>query len=73
MNCSFRWKQYYKQSEESDHDHCGACWAKFMIAEGCLTEGYAVSEEYEHGADYVWICKTCFEDLKMHMNWKVIE
>jgi hypothetical protein len=65
---SFR---YYRRSESWDHDHCSACGAKFMLAEGCLTYGYAVTHEYEHGEDYVWVCAKCFSDLSKTMDWKI--
>ena len=70
--CSFRLKNYYRLSEEWDHDHCVACWAKFMLAERCLTRGYAVTEDYKHGLDYVWVCPTCFADLQEIMEWKIV-
>lgn len=47
--------------------------AKFMLAEGCLTQGYAVTEAYAHGPDYEWICANCFRDLREVMGWKVVE
>ena len=71
--CSFRWKKYYRRSERWDHDHCGARWAKFMLAEGCLQEGYEVTDSYKHGADYEWICESCFEELREIMNWSVVQ
>jgi hypothetical protein len=71
---SFRWKNYYARSENWDHDHCAACWAKFMLnGEGLLIQGYAVSEEYEHGLDYAWVCADCFKDLAGIMDWRVID
>jgi hypothetical protein len=45
--------------------------AKFMLAEGCLTQGYAVTQEYDHGEDYEWLCEQCFRDLAGVMDWKI--
>ena len=70
---SFRHKKYYQRSETWDHDHCTACWAKFMLREGYLTEGYAVTEAYKFGADYEWVCESCFADLSEIMEWKVVQ
>jgi hypothetical protein len=71
---SFRWKNYYAWSEGWDHDHCAACWAKFMAdREDSLSRGYAVSEEYKLGLDYEWICADCFRDLADLMEWHVID
>jgi hypothetical protein len=67
----FRWKTYYRRSESQDHDHCAACWDKFMIADGCLAQGYAVTHQHEHGQDYEWVCQRCFLDLSEIMDWKI--
>ena len=69
---SFRLKNYYRRSPAWDHDHCAACWAKFMLAEDCLTRGYAVTEAYEHGEDHEWVCEKCFGELAEIMNWKIL-
>jgi hypothetical protein len=70
---SFRLKKYYQRSPASDHDHCAACWAKFMLAEGCLDRGYAISSAYKRGEDSEWICEQCFSELREAMNWKIGE
>ena len=70
---SFRRKPYYERSERWDHDHCTACSGKFSLRiPGALTEGYAVTEEYEHGADYEWVCTKCFEELRETLSWNVV-
>jgi hypothetical protein len=60
-------RKYKRFSEDWDHDHCEACWAKFMeIASAeILTEGYATEDNYR------WICPQCFQDLKEEMHWKL--
>jgi hypothetical protein len=67
----FRRKQYRRRSESWDHDHCAACWAKFaeFDAPDILHEGYATCEDYKHGADYDWLCATCFNELRNVMDW----
>jgi hypothetical protein len=67
----FRRKQYRRWSESWDHDHCAACSAKFaeFDAPHILHEGYATCEDYKHGADYDWLCVTCFNELRDVMNW----
>jgi len=69
----FRWKQWYPPSESWDHDHCLGCWATFNLNEGgdSLQEGYAITADYQWGADYVWVCPACFEDLNENLNWSV--
>jgi hypothetical protein len=65
---------YTKRSETWDHDHCAACFAKFAEFEGpdILHVGYATTSEFSRGADYAWVCPTCFEDLKEEMGWVAV-
>jgi hypothetical protein len=67
-------QRYAKWSENWDHDHCTACWAKFAEFEGAdiQHEGYATCEDYPKGARYEWVCKSCFDDLKVEMQWSEI-
>jgi hypothetical protein len=62
-------------SKEWDHDHCSACWATFADIEGpeILHEGYATTADYKLGADYDWICPTCFAELRDVMNWTEVD
>jgi hypothetical protein len=71
---TFRRKNYGKWSERWDHDHCAACFAKFAEFKGSEIqhEGYATCDDYKHGADYDWICVSCFSDLKDEMGWKEV-
>lgn len=64
--------QPYKQWSDSwDHDHCAACFAKFAEFDGPDTQhvGYATGADYKHGADYAWVCQSCFSDLKGRLGW----
>lgn len=67
----FRLKRYTRWSETWDHDHCGACWAKFAEFDGpdIQNEGYASLGDAERKPDYNWICKECFLELKEAMGW----
>jgi hypothetical protein len=60
-------KKYTRYSESWDHDHCEACWAKFMESAGpqIAAEGYATEDNYR------WICADCFVALKVAMGWKL--
>lgn len=71
----FRRKRYVRRSETWDHDHCAACWATFAEFDGpdILHDGYATCEDYKHGADYDWICGSCFADLREIMGWVEVE
>jgi hypothetical protein len=68
-----RWrrKRYRPWSDTWDHDHCIGCWAKFaeLDAPDALHEGYATCEDWKHGADYDWVCPSCFADLREAMGW----
>jgi hypothetical protein len=66
-----RRKKYRAPSEEWDHDHCMACWAKFAESEGpeILNEGYATVADSQWGLDYHWVCLQCFADLHELMEW----
>ena len=69
-----QWKKYRRYSENWDHDHCGACGAKFAEIPGykILNEGYATTDAYPMGAEYEWVCKTCFDDLHDELEWTAI-
>ena len=80
---SLRWKPYRIYSESWEHDHCAFCWAKFVDhdyarawgwvwEEDWLTEGYATTSDYAHGADYEWICAGCFADFVDLFEWRVV-
>jgi hypothetical protein len=66
-----RRKKYSAPRKDWDHDHCLACWAKLAEFDGpeILHEGYATTAESKWGADYHWICPTCFTELRDVMNW----
>lgn len=66
-----QWKKYRQYSDRWDHDHCVVCGAKFAEFDGedILHEGYATTGEYPRGADYEWVCKTCFDELQTALNW----
>lgn len=70
----FRWKTYKMPRPDRDHNHCAACWAKFAEFGGSdiLHEGYAITEAYDKGADYEWVCQSCFEALKDRLQWSVL-
>lgn len=82
---SLVWRRYRARSETWDHDHCVFCWAKFLDPEfsefyrrqaaehpDIQVEGYTTTAEHEHGADYHWICKLCFDDFAEHFQWRVL-
>ena len=86
QGAALKWKRYRVWSETWEHDHCEFCWAKFMdpdfsedhrqyIAEHAdvLTEGYTTTAEHEHGAEYHWICKPCFDDFVDRFQWRIVE
>lgn len=63
-----RLASYTRPRQGWDHDHCVACWAKFMEdgPPNSLKEGY-VTEDNDR-----WICPECFRDLKDEMGWKLV-
>lgn len=63
------WRRYRPASEESDHDHCEFCWAKFMDADlpDTLQHGYSTEDRYR------WVCKTCFDDFLDFFDWRVLD
>jgi hypothetical protein len=64
-------KKYRPWSETWNHDHCAACWATFAEFDGpdYQHEGYATCDDYKHGAEYDWVCMSCFSELKEEMDW----
>ena len=73
--CTLHWHRWTRPRPSWDHDHCAGCWAKFMEEDlpDALHEGYTTGEDYPHGADYAWVCSTCFADLKPALGWTVAE
>jgi hypothetical protein len=78
-------KRCRARSEKWEHDHCEFCQAKFMDPDfspshrtfieehpDVLTEGYATTAEHPHGADYHWLCPTCFSDFAERFGWRVV-
>ena len=78
-------KPYRARGASWEHDHCSFCWATFMdpnfsdehreaIANDpeVLIEGYATTATHPMGADYYWICPTCFEDFVGRFKWRVV-
>jgi hypothetical protein len=69
---SFVRKAYTAYRPDWDHDHCAVCWTKIAeprVEADALHEGYAVTADYENGADYEWVCADCFEFGKAEMEW----
>jgi hypothetical protein len=65
-------RPYKKWSDDWDHDHCAACFAKLAEFDGedVLHEGYATPPGYKGDREgYDWVCVTCFHDLKTSLNW----
>lgn len=64
------WRTYEDRSENSDHDHCEFCFAKFAEAD-CIPDalhvGYATLDGYR------WICQQCFDDFRQRFEWTVVE
>ena len=65
-----RWRQ---RSPTWDHDHCVACWARFAELdrpdEPIFHEGFTTCADYQHGAEYDWVCPECFAEFKEEMGW----
>jgi hypothetical protein len=59
-----------------DHDHCAGCFAKFaefdIPGERVEHEGYATTSAYPRGADYEWVCVSCFGLFRDEMGWREI-
>ena len=70
---SFIRKPYTAYRPDWDHDHCAVCWTKLAeshVEAEAEHEGFAVTAEYELGADYEWICAGCFDFAKEAMGWR---
>ncbi len=69
----FQRMRYREYRPGWDHDHCVACWAKFAEFddpnEPIQHEGYTTCADYEHGAEYDWVCLECFSLFKDAMGW----
>lgn len=69
----FHFAKWHSDNPRWDHDHCAACWVRFMERgselEPIQMEGYTTGEDYKHGSNYEWVCRTCFADFKNAMGW----
>jgi hypothetical protein len=67
-DATLEFRKYSRPSETWDHDHCAACWAKFMElpAPDVLDQGYVTTDGDR------WICPNCFQELKDAMGWKLV-
>ena len=67
-------KTYTEYRPGWDHDHCAVCSVKFaehdIKGEKVLREGYAITADYDKGANYEWVCPECFEASKDKMGWR---
>jgi hypothetical protein len=65
---SLKRTQYRAKSASWEHEHCQACWAKFMEngPADTLKEGYVTTEGDR------WICPECFDDLREAMTWTLV-
>ena len=70
----FERKSYRAYRSGWEHDHCAGCWQKLVEAgsaeKDAIYEGYATTDEYIHGAEYVWVCASCFDAFGELMGWK---
>ncbi len=66
-------KPYRSNRPDWEHDHCLGCWAKLMEpdveGDDIIHEGYATTDDYPRGADYNWVCPSCFEEFRDAMGW----
>ena len=66
-------KPYRAHREGWDHDHCAGCWVTFAEpgsgVEGAISDGFATTSAYVHGAEYEWICPSCFGLFGAAMGW----
>ena len=72
-------KPYRMYAPNWDHDHCAGCWVKFMEIgtdsphETILHEGFEVTDDYPKGAEYEWVCPSCFEEFGQAMEFVSIK
>lgn len=52
------------RSQDSDHDHCEFCWAKFSERDEDLHQGYTTDDRR------YWICENCYNDFKGEFHWQ---
>lgn len=69
---SFCLRSYRTYRPGWDHDHCEMCSAKFsepkLKIRNTLHEGYASTDSYALGAEFVWLCAECFMFLKPRLE-----
>lgn len=71
---AFSHRPYRQYTRSWDHDHCASCTAGFSEDEpGDLREGWTTTADYEPGAEYDWLCETCFSRLQRPLRLRVVE
>ncbi len=70
----FARRPYRQYTRDWDHDHCESCMAGFSEdAPGDLREGWTTTAEYEPGAEYTWLCDSCFGCLQEQLGLRAVE
>ena len=67
----FELRRYSPPSATDDHDHCAGCWAKFALFEdpNIQHDGYGTRREDAGKNCEIWVCRSCFADLKDGMRF----
>ncbi len=75
VGARLRWKRYRRWTGELAPTSCLGCGEPFT--EGGtpgLTSGYAVAGGGPAGQDdYLWVCAICYEGLRDHYGWVVLD
>jgi len=68
-NECFKYQNFADEYEDTEHEHCIFCGAKFSSNKEDLQWGY--SSTTRNG--YWWVCPECFNALKDVKGWTVSE
>ena len=75
VGARLRWKRYRRWTDARVAAQCLGCGERFTEGgQPGLTSGYAVVGGGPAGQhDYLWICAICYEGLRDHFGWVVLD
>jgi hypothetical protein len=75
VGARLRWKRYRRWTGQRAAGMCLGCGERFTEGgEPGLSSGYAIAGSGPAGQDdYLWICAICYEGLRDHFGWVVLD
>ena len=67
-------RPYRQYTDGWDHDHCESCMAGPNESDPTdLHEGWTTTSEYDYGAEYLWLCDSCYQRFKHRLGLREVD